>query len=131
MLKIRLTRTGRKNAPSYRIVVANRRDKRDGEAIAYVGIYDPTVKPSKLEVDKEAVKEWLGKGAQPTDTVRFLLTKTGVLAKPKKDQLKVYKSKPGKKANARKKQGEEKATKSEPKTEVVKEPSETAPETTK
>ena len=101
MLKIRLTRTGRKNAPSYRIVIANRRDKRDGEAIAYIGIYNPTKKPVVLEVDKEAAKEWLAKGAQPTDTVKYLLAKAGVIAKPKQKESKVFKVKPGKKAQTR------------------------------
>jgi small subunit ribosomal protein S16 len=101
MLKIRLTRTGRKNAATYRVVIANERSKRDGEFIAYVGTYNPLTKPSTVEFDKEAIKGWLDKGAQPTDTVRRLLVKAGLVAKPKKEEVKVYKVKQGKKAEER------------------------------
>ena len=101
MLKIRLTRTGRKNAPSYRVVIANQRSKRDGEFLDYVGIYNPTVKPVTLEFKKDLVKSWMDKGAQPTATVKGLMVRAGLLSKPKKGELKVYKEAPGKKAVAR------------------------------
>lgn len=101
MLKIRLTRIGRKNAAIYRIVVANQRSKRDGDFVEYVGTYDPQAKPSKVEFDKDLVKSWLGKGAQPTATVKNLMVRAGMLPKPKKGELKAYQVKPGKKALAR------------------------------
>ncbi len=79
MVKIRLKRIGAKKAPFYRIVVADSRVPRGGKAIAELGYYDPTKEPSVLKVDAELAKEWLGKGAQPTDTVRALLKKAGAL----------------------------------------------------
>jgi small subunit ribosomal protein S16 len=101
MLKIRLTRTGKKNSPSYRVVIANQRSKRDGDFIEYVGIYDPKSNPKKVEFNKEAIKGWMDKGAEPTETVRNLLIRAGVITKPKKDEIKVYKMKPGKKVTLR------------------------------
>jgi len=78
MVKIRLKRMGAKKAPFYRIVVADSRTPRDGKVLAELGIYDPTKKPSELRVDAEAAKGWIAKGAQPTDTVRSLLKKSGI-----------------------------------------------------
>lgn len=78
MVKIRLTRTGKTHAPAYRIIVADQRSPRDGRFIAEIGHYNP--KSKELKVDAEAAKKWLGNGAQPTDTVKALLTKAGVLA---------------------------------------------------
>lgn len=79
MVKIRLKRIGAKKTPFYRIVVADSRVPRGGKSIAELGYYDPTKEPSVLKVDAEAAKEWLSKGAQPTDTVRALLKKAGAL----------------------------------------------------
>ncbi|MCD8239334.1 MAG: 30S ribosomal protein S16 [Clostridiales bacterium] len=79
MVKIRLKRIGAKKTPFYRIVVADSRVPRGGKAIAELGYYDPTKEPSVLKVDADAAKEWLSKGAQPTDTVRALLKKAGAL----------------------------------------------------
>ncbi|MCD7778689.1 MAG: 30S ribosomal protein S16 [Clostridiales bacterium] len=79
MVKIRLKRMGEKKAPFYRIVVADSRVPRGGKAIAELGHYDPTKHPTVLKVDAEAAKDWLSKGAQPTDTVRALLKKGGAL----------------------------------------------------
>ena len=79
MVKIRLKRIGAKKSPFYRIVVADSRVPRGGKAIAELGYYDPTKEPSVLKVDTESAKEWLGKGAQPTDTARALLKKAGAL----------------------------------------------------
>ena len=78
-VKIRLRRMGAKKAPFYRIVVADSRYPRDGRCIEELGYYDPTKEPSVVKVDADKVKEWIGKGAQPTDTVKVLLKKEGVL----------------------------------------------------
>ena len=68
---------GAKKAPFYRIVVADARTPRDGKVLEEIGIYDPTKQPSVLRVDIEAAKNWIAKGAQPTDTVKALLKKAG------------------------------------------------------
>jgi small subunit ribosomal protein S16 len=79
MVKIRLKRMGAKKAPFYRIVVADSRTPRDGKTLAEIGIYDPTKNPVELRVDTAEAKKWLGNGAQPTDTVRALLKRTGAI----------------------------------------------------
>lgn len=71
MLKIKLARFGKKHQPHYRIVVNEARDKRDGKYVALLGHYSP-VAPKELKIDVAAYQEWLGKGAQPTDTVASL-----------------------------------------------------------
>ena len=81
MVKIRLKRMGMKKKPFYRIVVADERSPRDGRFIDQVGYYNPMVNPAEIHVDGEKAKYWLDNGAQPTDTVRVLLKKTGVLEK--------------------------------------------------
>ncbi|MGI9049155.1 MAG: 30S ribosomal protein S16 [Rubrobacteraceae bacterium] len=78
-VKIRLARRGSTKAPFYRIVVADSRSPRDGKFIDRVGTYNPRTQPSNIEVDAEKAREWLGKGAQPTDQVRKLLKISGVL----------------------------------------------------
>ena len=78
-VKIRLARHGSKGAPFYRIVVADSRSPRDGRFIDRIGTYNPRTQPSDIQVDQEKAKEWLGKGAQPTDQVRKLLQISGVL----------------------------------------------------
>lgn len=84
MLKIRLKRTGRKGQPHYRVVVAEASNNRDGHSVAEVGYYNPRTSPSTVDFDKEAIKDWLSKGAQPTETVQRLLAKEGVMEAPKK-----------------------------------------------
>ena len=79
MLKLRLRRMGAKRQPSYRIVVAESRSPRDGRFIETVGIYNPKTEPMTLRVDAERAKYWLERGAQPTDTVRALLVRVGVM----------------------------------------------------
>ena len=79
-VKIRLKRMGAKKAPFYRIVVADSRVQRDGKAIAELGYYDPTKTPAVIKVNEEEAKKWLSNGAQPSDTVRVLLKKSGVIA---------------------------------------------------
>ena len=81
MVKIRLRRMGKKKAPFYRIVVADSRYPRDGRFIEEVGYYDPMKDPADIKVDEEKVKSWLEKGAQPTETVKAILVKSGVIAK--------------------------------------------------
>ncbi len=79
MVKIRLRRMGAKKAPFYRIVVADSRYPRDGRFIEELGYYDPMTEPATVKVDGDKVKEWMSNGAQPTDTVKALLKKNGVI----------------------------------------------------
>ena len=79
MVKIRMRRMGAKKAPFYRIVVADSRFPRDGRFIEELGYYNPVSEPVELKINDERAKYWLGVGAQPTDTVRGLLKKGGVL----------------------------------------------------
>ena len=79
MVKIRLRRMGTKKAPFYRIVVADSRSPRDGRCIEEIGTYDPLKTPAAITVDAEKAQTWIKNGAQPTDTVRALLKKAGVL----------------------------------------------------
>ena len=76
--KIRLRRMGAKKAPFYRIVVADSRSPRDGRFIEEIGYYNPCTEPSEIKVDVEKADKWLKNGAQPTDTVKVLLKKSGV-----------------------------------------------------
>ena len=78
-VKIRLRRIGAKKAPFYRVVVADSRYPRDGRFIEEIGYYDPTKEPAIVNIDADKAKKWIGNGAQPTDTVRDLLKKSGVL----------------------------------------------------
>ena len=80
-VKIRLTRTGRKKLPSYRVVVADSRAPRDGRYIARVGVYDPKENPPRFLVDEQLTLKWLHRGAQPTETVKSLLQKAGIWKK--------------------------------------------------
>jgi small subunit ribosomal protein S16 len=78
--KIRLKRMGGKKKPFYRVVVADARTPRGGRVIEEIGIYDPMQDPSIVQIDEERARDWLSKGAQPTERVRVLLGKTGVLS---------------------------------------------------
>ncbi|GAB4271482.1 MAG: 30S ribosomal protein S16 [Deferrisomatales bacterium] len=80
-VKIRLARHGAKKRPFYRIVAAPSEAPRDGRFLEVLGTYNPLTDPATIQVKEDRVLDWLGKGAQPTDTVRSLLRKTGVLAK--------------------------------------------------
>ncbi|MBQ8160475.1 MAG: 30S ribosomal protein S16 [Clostridia bacterium] len=80
-VKIRLKRMGMKKKPFYRVVVADDRFPRDGRFIEEVGYYNPMTSPAELKIDSERAKYWLSVGAQPTDTVRILLKKTGAIEK--------------------------------------------------
>ena len=78
-VKIRLKRIGAKKQPYYRVVVADARSPRDGRFIEEIGHYNPLADPRVFTVDADKVKDWMKKGAQPTDTVRSLLKKNGIL----------------------------------------------------
>ena len=80
-VKIRLNRMGAKKNPFYLIVVADSRAPRDGRFIEILGNYDPSKQPAAVNVDEDKVLDWMSKGAQPTDTVRSLLSKQGIMAK--------------------------------------------------
>ena len=78
-VKLRLKRMGAKKAPFYRIVAADSRSPRDGRFIEQLGTYDPTKNPAQVTIREEEVLKWLQNGAQPTDTVRNLLSKAGIM----------------------------------------------------
>lgn len=79
MVKIRLRRMGAKKAPFYRIVVADSRYPRDGRFIEEIGTYDPMSADAEVKINSERAQQWIKNGAQPTDTVRDILKKAGVL----------------------------------------------------
>ena len=81
-VRIRLSRMGSNKRPFYRIVVADSRAPRDGRFVEVIGTYNPRTEPVEVQVDSERLQTWLTKGAEPTDTVRSLLKKKGLLAKP-------------------------------------------------
>ena len=78
-VKIRLKRIGAKKKPFYRVVVADSRFPRDGRFIAEIGTYNPLVDPAEFKIDTEVVQKWIKNGAQPTDTVKSLLKKSGII----------------------------------------------------
>ncbi len=88
MLKIRLKRTGRRGQPHYRIVVMESSNPRDGRSVAEIGYYNPRTKPTTFDVDKKLAKEWLEKGAQPSDTVAQYFVKLGLLKSLKRGSTK-------------------------------------------
>jgi small subunit ribosomal protein S16 len=87
MVKIRLRRVGRKNAPFYRILVADSQSPRDGKFIEIIGQYAPRKDEGSLQVNEERANYWLNQGAQPTDTVRSLLRRAGVLRRRHEQRL--------------------------------------------
>ena len=82
MLKIRLRRTGAKKQPSYRVVVAESTAPRDGTFLEILGHYNPLTDPTTFVIKEDRVKDWLDKGAQPTDRVARLLSSRGLMAAP-------------------------------------------------
>ena len=86
-VKIRLRRVGRKKAPMYRIVVADSKSPRDGKFIEIVGQYQPRTGDQAINLDAARVNHWLDVGAQPTDTVRSLLRKAGLLKQRHESRL--------------------------------------------
>ena len=79
MVKIRLKRMGAHKKPFYRVIVADSRTPRNGKFIEEIGTYDPLKNPAEIKIDNEAAQKWLANGAQPTDTVRALLKKSGAI----------------------------------------------------
>ena len=120
MLKIRLKRLGAKKAPTYRVIVINSTTKREGRPIEELGYYNPKTKDMKL--NKESAEAWIKKGAQPTDTVKYLIAncnKDGSLNYKKKETVKL-----SKKAMAKKAAEEAKAAAETPAEEVSEAPAE-------
>lgn len=85
-VKLRLKRMGAKQRPFYRIVAADSRSPRDGKFIEVVGTYQPIYEENNVNIDEEKALKWLNSGAQPTDTVKNLLSKTGIWAKYKSEK---------------------------------------------
>ena len=77
-VKIRLTRVGARNNPIWRVVATDQRSPRDGRFIEVLGQYNPQTQPSTIELDEERVRDWLARGAQPSDTVKHLLKAKGI-----------------------------------------------------
>ncbi|MCI5898320.1 MAG: 30S ribosomal protein S16 [Anaerovoracaceae bacterium] len=78
-VKIRLKRMGAKKKPFYRVIVADSRSPRDGKFIEELGYYNPLTEPAEVKIDADKAKQWLSNGAQPTDTVKGLFKKSGIL----------------------------------------------------
>lgn len=87
-VKIRLTRMGDKKAPFYRVIVADARAPRDGKYIDLIGTYNPLKNPAEYNIDAGKAKEWLAKGAQPTDTVKSIFVKQGIVEQTKRPPAK-------------------------------------------
>lgn len=83
-VKMRLTRMGDKKSPFYRIVITDSRNARDGAYIDKVGHYNPISQPAEIVIDEAKAKDWLAKGVQPTETVKSILIKQGIIPKPAK-----------------------------------------------
>lgn len=79
MLRIRLRRTGAKKKPRYRVVVAEARTRRDGAFVENLGYYDPLTEPATVVIDADKARDWMAKGASPSDTVARLFRKAGIL----------------------------------------------------
>ncbi|WP_412990366.1 30S ribosomal protein S16 [Pediococcus siamensis] len=86
-VKIRLKRMGSKKRPFYRVVVADSRSPRDGRFIAQVGTYNPLANPAEVKLNEEDILNWLGNGAQPSDTVKNILSKAGIMKKYHESKL--------------------------------------------
>ncbi|MGR6836608.1 30S ribosomal protein S16 [Syntrophomonas erecta] len=79
--KMRLKRMGAKKRPFYRVVIADTRSPRDGRFIEEIGYYDPATSPATVNIDEEKALKWLASGAKPSDTVKTLLQKQGIIAR--------------------------------------------------
>ena len=78
-VKMRLRRIGAKKAPFYRVIVADSRSPRDGRFIEEIGYYNPLIEPAEIKIDAEKAKKWIANGAQPSETVKSLLKKSGIV----------------------------------------------------
>jgi small subunit ribosomal protein S16 len=92
MVKLRLTRIGKKGQPHYRIIAIQARTKREGKALDFLGHYNPRTNPTTIKINKEKALDWLSKGAQPTETVKYLLIKEGVIKAEKSDKKHIRKN---------------------------------------
>lgn len=138
MVKIRLTRTGRKHQPHYRIVAVDSRSKRDGSYIEKIGYYNPRTTPPTVKINKDILKKWMDNGAQLTDTVYDLLVREKIITKKDKlrekriklmiEQSKADKEK--KKETVEEAQSEPTATKNEGQTSKVTDPEQKTKEKT-
>lgn len=99
MLRIRLTRTGKRNQPHYRIIVTEKRSKRDGDFLENLGYYIPYSNPAKVKLDTQAYQKWIDKGAQPTEVVSYL--RASVESSEETELPKKPKTKKSKKAKAK------------------------------
>jgi len=81
LVKLRMTRTGRARRKTYRLIAEDMKDRRDGRALQFLGYFDPFKKDAKIRIDEAAVYEWLKKGAEPSETFRSMLKKSGIWAK--------------------------------------------------
>lgn len=124
MLVIRLTRIGKKNAPQYRIVVQEKLQAPSSKYLDQVGFYNPLTEPSTIKLEEEKIKDWISKGAQPSNTVWNMLVNAGIVKGKKRKAVKV-KVKKGKESEGEKKEGDAKkkdeAKPEESKEEVKKE----------
>ncbi len=80
-VKIRLKRMGNRHRPFYRLVVADSRTRRDGEALEYLGWYDPVKDPAQMSFEEESIRKWIAQGAQLSETARSLLKRAGILGR--------------------------------------------------
>jgi len=78
-VKIRLRRIGAKKSPFYRVIIADERSPRNGRFIEEIGTYNPMTEPAEVKIDAEKAKKWISNGAQPTETVKSLLKKSGII----------------------------------------------------
>ena len=108
MVKIRLTRIGKKKMPFYKIVVSDSRNPVDGRFIEQIGTYDPNTNPSTVKIDQTLAQKWLTQGAQPTETVAKLMRQAGIGKKGESIEVKVKVAKP-KKTKAQKAKAEKAA----------------------
>lgn len=129
MVKLRLTRVGKKHAPQYRLIAIKARTKRDGKALEYLGSYNPRTNPSTISFNKERIQYWLSEGAQPTDTVKNLLVRDGILKADK--NKKPFAKKPGQKSLDRQEAAKEVAKEAASKEKEEKSPKKEAAETSK
>lgn len=100
MVKIRLARVGRKKAPFYRLVVADQRKPRDGRFIEIIGVYHPIRRDPNFQVNEERALHWLRQGAQPSDTVRSILHRLGILKRFHEEKLAARAARQAKRAEA-------------------------------
>jgi small subunit ribosomal protein S16 len=112
MIRIRLKRIGKKRHPFYRLVVADKPDRRDGRFIETLGSYDPHANPPVVKVDGDKAKEWIGKGAQPSEAAEKILVRAGVI---EKKVVRVTAAAPEAKVPAKQGKGAAPAAKAEPK----------------